>query len=87
MRVFITLYIALIVSSTGLFAQVADSVKTDSVKVTSPNTEAKNDSVLASQTKEPLEESYPVFFREVNYRQSFALEYLSELGRFLRLSK
>ncbi|MEP5943666.1 MAG: hypothetical protein ABJ356_03845, partial [Balneola sp.] len=42
----------MIVSSTALYAQVADSAKTDSVKITSPNTKAKNDNVLASQKKE-----------------------------------
>jgi hypothetical protein len=52
LRVIISFYIALIVSSTALFAQVADSAKTDSVKISSPNAEAKNDSVLASQKKE-----------------------------------
>lgn len=49
MRVLVALYIVIIVSSAGVFAQVADSSNADSVNITSPVPDAHNDSLLTSE--------------------------------------
>lgn len=48
MRVLVALYIVIIVCSAAVFAQVADSSNTDSVRISSPVSDAQNDSVLIS---------------------------------------
>lgn len=48
MRVLLALYIVIIVCSAAVFAQVADSSNTDSVRISSPVSDAQNDSVLIS---------------------------------------